>query len=392
MLYKKCFRGGLALLLAAVLATGCGDRWYDDPVEYVFSEEITLENVAMLLSSLPLGSAQVAEVYDAVSASRENGYDEEYLMQDLFASPGSGVGDAPSATKASSYSRPIRDMIADLVSERYRTKAGGYRHTAQDFLDSLAASSVQIYWPFSEDWDGETLPLITFDPGDASDINVAYKIVANDTSRVLETVVVDEETARRRPVWVVNANNDACYKTVEMLRRENPNWGTGGGTLSKSAGSRTLYLRSFQAKRNFDPWFAGAAEFFVRCGSVEDVKIKKEEDLLLYNPSITDFMVVVRRKDMLQVNPFNVVLVSDWTDQLENCAFMITEDDGGTRTDWKCSATVKYNSKAYGFEMQFPLNTRDDIVWRGSLSRRYIERYSGQVGHFGDVDVVLELE
>ena len=195
-----------------------------------------------------------------------------------------------------------------------------------------------------------------------------------------------------RPVWVINANDDALYKTVEMHRREDPSWGTGGGTLTKASDSRTLYLRTFKSHRHYDSWFAGGSEFFVKCGSVEDFTASTDAELRLYNPSITDFMVVVPRKNVRETNEFNVVLVSDWTDQLESCAFLITEDDGGTQTSWKCSATVKYNSKAYGFEMQIPLNTRDDIVWRGQLSRRYVERYNGSVAHFGDVDVVLELE
>ena len=76
---------------------------------------------------------------------------------------------------------------------------------------------------------------------------------------------------------------------------------------------------------------------------------------------------------------------------LDNCAFMVTEDDGGTQTSWKCAATVKYNSKSYGFDIEMPLRSRDDIVWRGALTRSYIEKYAGTVGHFGDVDLVLEL-
>ena len=48
-------------------------------------------------------------------------------------------------------------------------------------------------------------------------------------------------------------------------------------------------------------------------------------------------------------------------------------------------------SKAYGIDIEIPLNSSDDIVWRGQLSRRYIEKYSGKTGHFGDVDLVLEL-
>ena len=124
---------------------------------------------------------------------------------------------------------------------------------------------------------------------------------------------------------------------------------------------------------------------------MENFVASTEAELRLYQPSITDFMIVVRRDQVGQELPFNAVLVSEWTNQLSNCAFMLIEDDGGTRTKWACSATVKYNSKSYGFELEIPLNSRDDIVWRGALSRSYIEKYSGTVGSFGDVDLVLEL-
>jgi hypothetical protein len=100
---------------------------------------------------------------------------------------------------------------------------------------------------------------------------------------------------------------------------------------------------------------------------------------------------VIRRKQVGKILDFNAVLVSEWTGMLDNCAFMMTEDDGGTMTTWKCSAMVKYNSKSYGFEIELPLRTRDDIIWRGALTRTYIERNNGVIGHFGDVDLVLEL-
>ena len=116
-----------------------------------------------------------------------------------------------------------------------------------------------------------------------------------------------------------------------------------------------------------------------------------EEEMLKYSPSITDFMVVVRRSQLGETIPFKVILVSDWTTQLEACALMITEDDGGTRTTWNCSATVKVQSKSYGFDISIPFNSRDDIVWRGSLTRRYLEKYSGRLCSYGDVDLVMEL-
>ena len=52
---------------------------------------------------------------------------------------------------------------------------------------------------------------------------------------------------------------------------------------------------------------------------------------------------------------------------------------------------MKYSSKNYGFDLELPLNNRDDIVWRGQLSRSFVEKYSAKKTHFGDVTVKLEL-
>ena len=102
-------------------------------------------------------------------------------------------------------------------------------------------------------------------------------------------------------------------------------------------------------------------------------------------------MLVVRRDQVGVEQPFNAILVSEWTQQLTSAAYMMLEDDGGTQTTWKCAAVVKYNSKSYGFELEIPLNSRDDIVWRGALTHAFIEKNSGQPIRFGDVELVLEL-
>ena len=355
----------------------------------------TLDEVARLFAALPLGEAQVAEVRDAVSASVGNGYDEEYTLRRVFEAPGTGVG-SPPGTRAEPYVEPLRDLLSAEVRRRYGTRAPT---DADAFLEALSASDVQLYWPFSEDFTGAETPVITFNPGDNATRNVGWLRRDDGT---LEEIVVDEDLARERPVWVVNRNTDAEYRSLEMRRREDPDWGQGGSILVRSgdgatAGTdgerafRTLVLRSFRSNRQFDSWLAGGSEIWVKCGAVEDFTATTEAELRLYSPSITDFLIVVKRKEMGKTLDFNAVLVSEWTGMLDNCAFMMVEDDGGTMTTWKCSAMVKYNSRSYGFEIEIPLRTRDDIIWRGALTRTYIERNNGVTGHFGDVDLVLEL-
>ena len=102
-------------------------------------------------------------------------------------------------------------------------------------------------------------------------------------------------------------------------------------------------------------------------------------------------MIVVRRNQLGRPQAFNAVLVSEFTEQLTHCAFMITEDDGGTITKWDCTAFVRVESKSYGIEISLPFNSRDDIVWRGQLSSTWFENNSNITGHFGDVDLTFEI-
>ena len=394
---------------------------------------VALDRVAAMLSELPLEPEHYREVHSAVESSSGNGYDEEYTMSDLFASPGKGVGDSETKAMSKAYGRPLRDLIREHVRASVATKSvgagkadsngsrsgnsdtassgagmgnSGFGDDADAYLAALESSDVQIYWPYSENWDGQSEPVFTFDPGDDSDVNIGYKVVRQpDGSSRVEKVEVDEAFAEKNPVWVVNRNSDCGFTSLEIMRREHPEWDNGGGTLiiggkrqasasaalTKTSTLKTLVLKEFTMKRNYDCWFAGGSEFFIKAGSVNDFFASTEAELRLYTPQITDFMVVVKRKQKGQPLPFNTVIVSDWSEQLTQVAFMITEDDGGTLDQWKCSAVVKIKSKSYGFDISLPFNSRDDIVWRGQLSRRYIDATSNLVGHFGDVDITFEV-
>lgn len=379
----------------------------DDDVEKHVSEVpdsvyVGLDEVAGLFASIPLQSAQLNEVFSAVSSSSGNGYDEEYTMRNLFESPGLGVGDKDTRT-VEAYQEPLRDLIERHVYSMASTKAGNDAIDPEAYLNALTKSDIQIYWPFSDGWNGKDMPIITYDPEDGSSANIGYRLVDNDDgTRHVETVTVDEAMAKEQPVWVVNRNEDAGYTTLEMLRREDPTWGEGGGTIIVKPVSatmakggeeplRTMILKDFTMKRNYDSWFAGASEFFVKTGYLDDFTASTEAELRLYNPMVTDFMIVVRRNQLGEPQPFNAVLMSDWSEQMSECAFMITEDDGGTQTDWTAKAKVYVSGKSYGVEVTFPLNTKDDIVWRGCLSRRWFQANDNVAGHFGDVDLTFEI-
>lgn len=364
-------------------------------------ELVSLDDLAGVLSSLPMEIEHLNEVYDAVSASVDNGYDSEYTMSQLFSSPGSGVGsdfldDRTKAAPKNSYSRPLRELFAEYYSDA--TKASGSAISAEQYMQYISRSDIQIYWPFSEKWDGRSYPVITFDPLNSDESNIGWYM---DENGQMQSMTVTEDVARIRPVWVINNNDDSRHTTIDILKKNNPQWGEGGTVVigSKAVGASTraepvksLVLKDITLKRPYDSWFRGASELFFKIGSLESFNVTKESDIYLYSPTITDFMVVVRRSEVGKTMELNTLLVSEWTPQLQNSAFMIIEDDGGTITSWNCNAVVKYNSKSYGFEISIPYRSRDDIVWRGQLSRKYIEATSNVTGNFGDVQLTFSIK
>ena len=391
-------------IAACILAVSC-EVTYNEVKGFPETEEepvsIRLDEVAEILSRVPLQASQMGEVHDAVMSSSTNGYDEEYTMKHLFETPGAGVGDNE-VKSGKSYGKPLHKLIEEQVRSMSATKA--LSMDADSFLKALTDSDVQIYWPFSDGWDGETMPVITFDPEDGSSVNMGYRIVIEDDgSRHVEEIAVDEEMATEAPVWVINRNDDAGFTSLEMLRREDPEWGEGGGAIivnpSKSSdnvtatksGLKTLILKDFTMNRNYDSWFAGASEFFVKIGYMEDFTASTEAELRLYNPMVTDFMIVVKRNQVGIPQNFNAILMSDWYENVDACAFMITEDDGGTRTEWTTKAKVFVAGKSYGVEISLPLNVRDDVVWRGKLAYDWFDRCDGESWPFGDVDLTFEI-
>ena len=345
--------------------------------------QFTKQSVAKMFSDIPLDIAQLEEVYNAVSQSCGSGYDEEYTLTNLMYAPGAGVGQ----TKAPQLGgTPLRDMIASYLMDRYGTKAGG--GDVEKYLNALGDSDFQIYWPNSDEWDGRTFPIVTFDPGLGAESNYGYEISYTPSGvKVVDSVFVDEKTAMKRPVWVINSNVDRNYKPVEYLLRES------GPAATRASSQKQLVIKDFTMLRNYDSWFAGASEFVIKAGFLSNRSVSyTQAELMDYYPEMTDMMLSVKRKDLGRTLPMDALLVSGLDENMENMVFMITEDDGGPRTSWKCAATVKIKSKSYGIDIELPYNENDDIVWRGNLAMSFFDGSRPVQGRFSDVKITFALE
>ena len=373
----------LAILSAALLSFQACDDTSESPISPerpVQTHEVTPASVARMLSEIPFTLDQVREVWDGVNASSLNGYDEEYTFRDMFSSPGRGVGDELVGTRSAvDYSVPLRDLISLQLNESVATRSAG-------FDDDLSTSELQIYWPYSEDWDGISMPVVTFCPEMTVESNVGYQREELPGGQwIVKEVMVDEDYAREHPVWVVNRNEDSGAITPQVLEKTRPE----APSTRSYSDFKTLRIKEFKAHVQYDSWLTGGSEFFIKCGSIKAFTAAVASDLSHYTPEITDLMIKVKRKQVGTAIRLNTILVSEWSPQLTECVFLIHEDDGGKSTTWKASGEVKIKSKAYGFSVELPYHRNDDIVWRGKLSSNYFEKYNGLANRYGDTSITF---
>lgn len=378
-------RFNLILPAIAVLVCACDKSSPEElPVELAVPElSLELGNVAKIISELPIEDEQLMEVFDAVNSSSGNGYDEEYMFEDLLTSPGAGVGDAQTKS-GRKYSRPIKDLLRARLSETVSTKSGVSAEDVEIYLNKLLNSDIQIYWPYSELWDGKTRPLVTYDPGNGASSNYAYELIYDRGSiSVTDSILVDESVAQSRPVWVINTNDDSSFTPLQAVTKSQEFSERYEDTENPEV--RRLTLTTFTMLQHYDSWFGGASEFFVKCGAVDNFYAETEEEMRNYTPQVTDFMISVKRSQLNKTIPLRAILLSNYTEQMESIALVITEDDGGEVTSWKCSGVVKIKSKSYGFEIEIPYRDRDDIVWRGLLHQEFFKTGPYALSRFGGV-------
>lgn len=155
---------------------------------------VELSTIVQLLASTEIDQAVMDEVKAGVERSLKYGLDEEYRFADMF---------KPSLSKlhrSSNSSLLIKKMTDtfNLQKKIMKTEMSSF-----DFFHYLSDNDIQIYWPFSKNWDGHTRPILLC----AVDSNKSLKFrLELDGSIVSDTITTTDEFLKNNTVWIVSIN------------------------------------------------------------------------------------------------------------------------------------------------------------------------------------------
>lgn len=167
----------------------------------------------LVMSNMPISVCE--DVHQIIQNSMEAGLGEACYLKEV-------VNDNPKMWIPESTQ--TKDFFNNILKFSFTGQSSDSIYVTQEILDK-----VQIYWPYSENWDGETLPLITwYGERVNSTTNFAY-IYSNGQ---LRRIRVNDEYAQQHPVWIINSARypHSCFPTL-IIEDESDFPGTGNSGL-----------------------------------------------------------------------------------------------------------------------------------------------------------------
>jgi len=243
-----------------------------------------MKKAALLMTDLVKNPDVVRELKFAADYSRkELGRDEDVYFSELF------NGDAPykKAMKKAKISA-VGNFASAFRNVANSTKAKGME-TGVDLESYLQEHNLKVYWPYSEYWDADVTPAVSYHPIDNEDENEGFKPVASTQSAKsisgYETITMNDEYASNNPSMLIIPCEEGQVGVYESTSLEASCGGGGTGGSSVGGGSSDtiqlkedgdtvpqIYLGYLKLNKHYDGLFAGGPEMRFAFADVVEVE------------------------------------------------------------------------------------------------------------------------
>lgn len=344
----------LSFSTIVILTLSCSDIQTDK--EKKQEEPLNSVDVFNAFTSIKIDSTVTKEVFSLVNQSIKKGLDENFYLKELWLKE-------PAVKVSSANGAPhLKNRLEQFFSKTVATKSC-------NLVDLMENSNWVIYWPYSENWDGKTLPIITPVPEDIKqEWNYGYKISYSDTgTQIIEQVYVDDDFAYENPVWIIKEGFD--YNNL-------PNFNQGETSKNgltfvmpyTKSGSDTIHVWTFhraQVTKQYDSLFEGSSNFKLT------ITYPIQEGSVNAN-TIHTFAFLRREIRNNEWKTLNLLLNSDWTEEQISNGLHIVETDGGVEMEQTMVTKYKLFGVEYEITNKVKYQDDDDFIDSQVYARTYV--------------------
>jgi hypothetical protein len=326
-----------------------------------------LKETAIMICKITDSNDVIQEIHKYIKKSINYGLDEELRFKEILESNSSKILDEK-IKRNSKLTAKLQNYCSSNL------KSGSFIN----LKDFLLSNNIQIYWPYSENWDGIEKPVITFHPMKDVEENIGFRMIqTTDGTTEIDTVIVNDAYAQEHPVLIININsidydNLPYFSTghfskngLTFIQKEQVsnlkstlvnNWNDPSKTYEIQMG----YIKcSYQ----WDAIWNGGPDFMTKWIGVNTTTLTADYsgELLLTSLTRSD---VSNSRWIRCYQPTN----NNWQPS-ENENFYIFYEDDINLDSKEISGKLTYDK--YGIEFKFPISSSDEIlrqsIWeRGS--------------------------
>lgn len=202
-----------------------------------------MNSIALTVVDIADSKEIFKEIHSAVNISLSTGLDEQYRFKDILYPSESKIPSLKSS-KTSDFGTKFKNSI-----QKNRLKSS----SSTDIETFILSEDVQIYWPYSEEWDGVTEPVISFDPITDTDENIGFKkVLQADGSIRIDTVIVNDDYAFENPVWIINFCESEESEIESSVK---------SAQLKSSSSIHQMSVGWVKSKKHYDNIFNGGDEY-----------------------------------------------------------------------------------------------------------------------------------
>lgn len=106
------------------------------------------------------------------------------------------------------YRLSAKSNLIEKMNIQFNSSQIARKMESDSLFNYLSENDIQIYWPYSQNWDGATTPVITYLSDNNANWSYGYKKIKDkDGSFEIDTLIVNAEYLKNNTVWIINKNN-----------------------------------------------------------------------------------------------------------------------------------------------------------------------------------------
>lgn len=316
--------------------------------ELINNEALPMKSFERILIEAAHDPTIVTAMSQIVESSRITGLDESVYLEDVLfrVSSKTKSNDTPEA------------IVGDYFLSRVKSPN---KISTKSETDYFTIGDLEIYWPYSDDWDGSTEPVVVFNvEGENNyiegDKTYAYRISGTGANFSIEELIVDESYAMKNPVWVVNRSN-LSITDIDGIRNRSTCSGNDFVLNTKSIQDNTyrLNVTEITSGTNHDDWMNGGSEYIIFwftpvhpfgliSRSTEQIKFTRKES---------------KNKTTKTVN---LIANPNWSPSQEKNMLKVIEFDPGKNINYTVKLLTSLDALAGSYETTISINNQDDDI------------------------------